>query len=47
MNGGMSAIDTKRTVQSRPRLSAIKADNGGFWPGTVCPLMTQSGHLML
>jgi hypothetical protein len=21
-----------------------KADNAGFWPGMVCPLMTQSGH---
>jgi transposase InsO family protein len=21
-----------------------KADNGGFWPAEVCPLMTQSGH---
>jgi hypothetical protein len=20
------------------------ADNGGFWPAMVCPLMTQSGH---
>jgi len=20
-----------------------KADNGGFWPAMVCPLMTQSG----
>jgi hypothetical protein len=20
------------------------ADKSGFWPGTVCPLMTQSGH---
>jgi hypothetical protein len=20
------------------------ADKRGFWPGTVCPLMTQSGH---
>jgi hypothetical protein len=23
------------------------ADKGGFWPATVCPLMTQSGHLLL
>ena len=21
-----------------------KADIAGFWPGTVCPLLTQSGH---
>jgi hypothetical protein len=21
-----------------------KADKVGFWPATVCPLMTQSGH---
>jgi hypothetical protein len=21
-----------------------KADKGGFWPGEVCPLLTQSGH---
>jgi len=22
-----------------------KADKGGFWPGMVCPLMTQSGQM--
>jgi hypothetical protein len=42
----LSVIGTKRTIQPRPRLSAIGAtvDNGGFWPAMVCPLMTQSGH---
>ena len=42
----MSAISTKRTIRTHPRLSAIgvTADISEFWPGTVCPLMTQSGH---
>jgi hypothetical protein len=24
-----------------------KADKAGFWAGIVCPLMTQSGHLLI
>jgi hypothetical protein len=42
----MSAIGTKRTFRPRPRLSAIgpKRDKVEFWPGAVCPLLTQSGH---
>ena len=42
----MSAIGTKRTFQPHPRLSAIgvTTDIAGFRRGTVCPLMTQSGH---
>jgi hypothetical protein len=42
----MSACGTKRTIQLRPRLSAIgvTADKGGFWTAMVCPLMTRKRH---
>ena len=44
MNGGMSAIGTKRTCRIAPQMSAFggKADIVG--PERQCPLLTQSGH---
>jgi hypothetical protein len=43
MNGGMSAIGTKRTIQLRGRLSAFGPKRTNRILGSVCPLMTQSG----
>jgi len=36
-------LTDNRTVRAFVRYWT-KADNGGFWPAIVCPLMTQSGH---
>jgi hypothetical protein len=46
MNGGMSAIGTKRTIRPHPSLSAIGviADIGRLWSGMSRSRMTQSGH---
>jgi len=44
--GALVANGTKRTIQPRPRLSAfgVTADNRGFWPAMVCPLLTHKRH---
>ena len=36
-----SVISLRRNILSA---IGVTADNGGFWPMMVCPLLTRSGH---
>ena len=44
MNGGMSAIGTKRTMQLRRICPLLGQSGHGYFAAQICPLMTQSGH---